>query len=260
MSTPAAIRFWEGEFAVYKRIWLSNVFGSFVQPMLYLAGMGVGVGALVDDRAASTAALGDVTYVAFFAPAILAVTTMMLCAQDSLWAVMDGFMWSFHYRAAAATPMRPLDIVNGLMLWHATRALIGATGVAAALLLFDDTRTWGLVPAVLFAVLTGLAFTMTVSAWSSSRDSDQSFPAIMRFGILPMFLFAGAFYPLDQLPAWLRPAAYVTPLYHGVELCRGAVIGTLGLGKGALHVAVLAAFVAAGTLVCRRTFTRRLGE
>ena len=51
----------------------------------------------------------------------------------------------------------------------------------------------------------------------------------MRFVIVPMFLFAGAFYPIDQLPDWLQPVAYVTPLWHGVELCRGAVLGTLGV-------------------------------
>lgn len=260
MSTPAAVRFWEAELALYKRVWRSNVLGSFVQPMLYLLGIGVGVGSLVDDRTTSAVELGDVSYAAFFTPAILAVTTMMLCAQDSLWPVMDGFMWSNHYRAVAATPLRPVDIVNGLMLWHATRAAIAAVGVAVALLLFDDTRTFGLLPAIAFAVLTGLAFTMPVSAWSSTRSSDMSFPAILRFGIIPMFLFAGAFFPLDQLPAWLRPLAYATPLYHGVELCRGAVLGTLGVLEGLLHVAVLVAFVAVGAVVCRHTFTRRLAS
>nr|MDQ3351456.1 hypothetical protein [Actinomycetota bacterium] len=82
MSTPAAVRYWEGELTVYKRIWFSNVLGSFVQPMLYLLGIGVGVGSLIDDGGGSTASLGGVPYVAFFAPAILAEATMMLCAQD----------------------------------------------------------------------------------------------------------------------------------------------------------------------------------
>jgi len=258
MATPAAVRVWESELALYRRVWKSNVLGSFVQPMLYLLGMGIGVGSLVDERAGSAAQLGDVSYVAFFAPSILAVTTMMICAQDSLWPVMDGFMWSNHYRAISATPLRPADIVSGLTLWHATRSAIAATGVAAALLLLDDTRTWGLIPAVAFAVLNGLAFTLPIAAWSSTRTSDISFPAIIRFGIIPMFLFAGAFYPVDQLPAWLRPLAYVTPIYHGVELCRGAVLGTLGALDSLGHLAALGAFVVGGSLMCRRSFHRRL--
>ncbi|MDQ3312256.1 MAG: ABC transporter permease [Actinomycetota bacterium] len=259
MSTPAAVRYWEGELTVYKRIWFSNVLGSFVQPMLYLLGIGVGVGSLIDDGGGSTASLGGVPYVAFFAPAILAEATMMLCAQDSLWPVMDGFMWSYRYRSAAATPLGSNDLVAGIGLWHATRSLIAASGVAVALLLFDDTRSWGLVPAIGFAVLTGLAFTMPISAWSASRESDKSFPAIMRFGILPMFLFGGAFYPVSELPGWLRPAAYATPLYHGIELCRRSVIETLTWERGLIHVGALVGFIVIGTLLCRRVFAKRLG-
>ena len=78
-----------------------------------------------------------------------------------------------------------------------------------------------------------MAFAGPITAWSASRRSgDQSFPAIMRFGIVPMFLFAGAFYPITQLPGWLQPVARLTPLYHGVELCRGAVLHTLGVADG----------------------------
>ena len=97
----------------------------------------------------------------------------------------------------------------------------------------------------MFAVLTGLAISLPLTAWSASRNAeDTSFPAIMRFGIMPMFLFAGAFFPIGQLPGWLQVAATVTPLYHGVELARGAVLGTLTASSAAGHIAVLVAFAA----------------
>ena len=73
-----------------------------------------------------------------------------------------------------------------------------------------------------------------------------------------MFLFGGAFYPIEQLPDWLEPVAWVTPLWHGVELCRGAVLGGVGFGETLLHVVVLAAFAAGGWLACSITFRRRL--
>jgi lipooligosaccharide transport system permease protein len=260
MSTPPPLRVWENNFAIYRRIWRSNLLGSFVQPLLYLLGMGVGVGSLVDADPGSTTTLGGVDYVAFLAPALLATTAMMVVTQEALWPVMDGFVWTNSYRAMTATPLRPADVAAGIGLWHATRAALSATGVAAVLLLVPSTRSWGLLLAVPFAVLTGLAFSGPVTAWSSSRDSggDQSFPVIMRFGIVPMFLFAGAFYPITQLPGWLQVVARVTPLYHGVELCRGAVLGTLAVGAAAVHIAVLAAFWLAGFLSCRVTFARRL--
>lgn len=258
MSTPAAVRVWESNLAVYRRIWKSNLLGSFLQPFLYLLGMGVGVGALVDRGPTSSAVLGGVDYVSFLAPALIATTAMMVVVQEAMWPVMDGFMWSYAYRAMTATPLEPGQIAAGVALWHATRAAITATGVAVVLALFPQTRSWGLAPAVVFAVLTAMAFALPVAAWSSSRDSDQSFPAIMRFGIIPMFLFAGAFYPIEQLPGWLQPVAWATPLWHGVELCRGAVLGTLGAAEGLLHVAVLGAFAALGFVLARRNFARRL--
>ena len=259
MSTPAAVRVWESNLAVYKRIWKSNLLGSFVQPLLYLLGMGVGVGTLVDQSSSSVELLGGVEYFAFLAPALIATTAMIVVAQEAMWPVMDGFMWSNAYWAMAATPLRPSEVAAGVGLWHATRAALSAIGVAAVLVLFPSTRSWGLVAAVPFAVLTGLAFALPISAWSASREhTDQSFPAIMRFGIIPMFLFAGAFYPVDQLPGWLQPVAYVTPLWHGVELCRGAVLGTLGVAAAAGHIAYLGAIALAGFVVCQATFTRRL--
>jgi lipooligosaccharide transport system permease protein len=261
MATPAAVRVWGSSFALYKRIWRSNVLGSFVQPLLYLLGMGVGVGSLVDANGASTDILGGVDYVAFLAPALLATTAMIVMSQESMWPVMDGFRWGSQYLAMAATPLRPADIVNGVTLWHATRGFLAASGVAVVLALVPATRSWGLIPAVPFAVLTGLAFAGPITAWAASREySDQSFPAIMRFAIVPMFLFAGAFYPVTQLPGWLQVVAQCTPLYHGVELCRGSVLHTLGLAEAVVHVAVLLAFWLTGLAISRVLFARRLAR
>jgi lipooligosaccharide transport system permease protein len=99
---------------------------------------------------------------------------------------------------------------------------------------------------------------MPIAVWTSTREREISFPAIMRFGLIPLFLFGGAFFPIDQLPDWAQPIAYVTPLYHGVELTRGAVLGTLSLPAAAGHVAVLVAYAGVGYVICRRTFTTRL--
>lgn len=260
MATPAPLRVWEASLAVYRPVWRSNVISTLIQPLLYLLGMGVGVGSLVDRSAASAEVLGGVGYLAFVAPALLATTAMTAGSSESTWPVLEGFTWSRRYRAMGATPLSPADLVGGLALWHATRLAMAAGGVALALTLFDDTRRGGLVPAVAFAVLTGLAFSLPLSAWSATRRTELSFPAIQRFVVIPMFLFAGAFYPVTQLPAWLRPLAWATPLYHGVSLCRGAVLGTLGVGEAAGHLAVLVAVAAAGLAACRWAFARRLAE
>ena len=88
--------------------------------------------------------------------------------------------------------------------------------------------------------------------------SSGAFAALTRFVITPLFLFGGVFYPVTQLPAWLRPVAYATPLYHGVALCRGLTLHTLGLASAAAHVGVLLVYVFGGLAVCLWAFRRRL--
>lgn len=258
MSTPAALRVAYRDLVFYRRIWRANFAAAFVQPMLYLLGIGIGVGKLVDRGPDSAELLGGVSYFAFYSSALLATTAMFTASQESMWPTADGFQWSNAYRAMVSTPIEPRDVATGLMLYFTARTTVGAIGVAAVLALFDSTRSWGLVAAVPAAVLCGLAFAVPIAAWTSTRTTDISFPAILRFVIIPMFLFGGAFYPIEQLPAWLQPVAWVTPLWHGVELCRGAILGGLATGDAALHVAVLGAYVAAGWIACTITFRQRL--
>ena len=96
MSTPPPLRVWESHFALYRTIWRSNVLGSFVQPLLYLLGMGVAVGALVDAATrARRRLLGGVDLLRSSSrPALLATTAMMVVAQEALWPVMGGFVWT----------------------------------------------------------------------------------------------------------------------------------------------------------------------
>ena len=260
LSTPAPVRVWEHSFAVYRRIWRSNVLGSFVQPMLYLLGMGVGVGALVDRGSNSVELLDGLSYFAFVAPALMASTAMMVSSQEAMWPVVEAFMWTNSYRSMAATPLTPGQIVAGVALWQATRAALAVAGVAIVLLFFDETRSFGLLLAIPFGALTGLSFSVPLTAWSSTRDRESSFPSIQRFVIVPLFLFGGAFYPVGQLPGWMHPIAEATPLWHGVQLCRDAVLDRLVLTDTLVHVGVLCGFVAVGLAFCRVTYARRLAE
>jgi lipooligosaccharide transport system permease protein len=258
VQTPPTIRVWESAWMLYRKVWRAHLLLAFGQPLLYLLAMGLGVGALVDDNGSSADSLGGLTYFQFLGPALLATTAMMSSGQASLWEVLDGFLWSNRFRAMAATPVAPTQVAGGLALWHATRTTIGVVSVAAVLVLFDDTRSWGIVAAIPVAVLCGLAYALPLSSWSSTRKGGASFPSIIRFALLPMFLLGGAFFPVDQLPGWLQPVARVTPLWHAIELCRGFVIDSVDAGNVAVHVAVLAGYALAGWLACRITFTRRL--
>jgi lipooligosaccharide transport system permease protein len=257
-ATPAPIRVLEWNIAVYKRLWRANLVTSFVQPLLYLVGIGIGVGSLVNRNASSTDVLGGVTYAQFLAPGLLATTAMMVSSTESTWPVLDGFKWRRYYTAMTSTPIEVADIVLGHLIWLAFRLVIACTAVAAAMAIVPQTRSIGLLLAVPAAVLCGLSVGMPTTAWAATREVDTAFAAFQRFVIIPLFLFAGAFYPVSQLPEWVRWFAYLTPVWHGVELCRGATLNDLSPAAAVGHVAYMAAWTVGGTLAALPIFRRRL--
>jgi lipooligosaccharide transport system permease protein len=258
MTSPAAVRVMGRQVALFKRTWQGSLLVGFLQPLLFLAGMGLGVGSLVTRSQRNSDVLGGVSYVSFIAPALLASTAMMIAAAEAMWPVMDGLKWTRSYEAMLSTPLRVSDLVRGQALWWAVRVASSSVAVAFGMLLFRDARSTGLLLAVPAAVLCGLAFSLPIGAISTLVPRESAFPAIQRFVIVPLFLFGGVFYPIGQLPGWLQVVAKVTPLYHGVQLCRGFTTHTLAWIDAAGHTAVLLAYIAAGWVLCHRCFDKRL--
>lgn len=247
-----ALEYWACQ---YKRTWRGSLVSSFLNPVLFLAAMGVGLGSLVDKRGGSDL---DVRYLVFLAPGLLAATAMQTAANESTFPVMAGIKWVRTYHAMVATPLRPLDVLLGHLTYIALRLLLAATVFLGVMVAFGAGRS----PAVLFAVpasvLTGMAFAAPFAAFAATQDNDTSFALLMRFLVVPMFLFSGVFFPVAQLPAALRPVAYATPLWHGVALCRSLALGT-GTIAGALgHVVFQLVFVVGGIAAGAATYRRRL--
>ena len=258
MSTLPAVRVWESSVAVMRRVWKTNLLLNLLQPLLYLLGMGLGVGALVNSRQESTDSLGGVPYIAFLAPGLLATTAMIVAYSEASYPTMDGFKWSRAFEAMSATPLTPRHIVRGQMLFWLTRVFVSVAAVGVVLMIFPDSRSTGLLLAVPLATLSGLAYAVPVAAYSATLEQDLAFSTMQRFVITPLFLFGGAFYPVSSLPAAVRPIAYVTPLWHSVEITRGLCLHTLGAVSFLGHAAVIAGFIVVGWVFCNRNFARRL--
>ena len=245
----------EREARVWGHLWKTSLLTGVLMPVLFLGAMGVGLGGLVDENRGTVA---GVEYLAFVTPGILAATALQAAAGESLWPVMAGIKWVKTFHAAAATPLSPGQVFGGYLTWVTVRMLVNAAlFVAVAALIGGIISPWGVL-AVPAAALGGLAFAAPLTAYSAGRDSDQSFSIIMRIAVVPMFLFSGTFFPVDQLPDWLEPLARVTPLWHAVELCRGATTGTLSLAGAVGHSAFLLAVVAVGCWWGVATFRAKL--
>jgi lipooligosaccharide transport system permease protein len=251
------LRSFEHQALLYRRTWRGSVLDSFFAPVLFLLSMGVGLGGYVDR---STGGVGGVPYLVFLAPGLLAANMMQTASSEGTFPVMGGFVWTRRYHAMHATPLQPADIALGHLLWVTVRLLLAGLIFVAVMAGFGVVRS----PAVLLAIpastLTGLAFNAPITAYAATRKTMNSFNYLFRFAITPLFLFSGTFFPVEQLPAFIRPIAYVTPLYHGVALTRSLALGTAaGDPVGvATHLVVLLAFTTVGVAATLLAFRRRL--
>jgi lipooligosaccharide transport system permease protein len=171
--------------------------------------------------------------------------------------VFAAIKWDRQYHAMLATPLRVTDIVLGHQAYFAARLLSTSAIYLVVIAAFGAVNSpWGIL-AIPVGMLVGLAFSCPLAAWAAHTETEVSFIAIFRFVILPMFLFSGAFFPIEQLPGVLQVVAYALPLSHGVALCRQLTLGDLEPSALA-HLAYLLAFTAAGLAAAFWSYRRRL--
>jgi lipooligosaccharide transport system permease protein len=240
---------------VYKRTWRGSIIGRFLSPLFFLLSMGVGLGALVDDRAGG---VDGTPYLQFVVPAIVATQAMWVAMGESTYQVLGYIKWNMGYHAMLATPLGIRDILVGHLL-----SIVGHLSVATAIFmavaaLFGGFSSWWALLCLPIAVLTGMAFTVPIFAFTARQEGDSGFNILFRWVMTPLMLFSGTFFPISQLPGWMQPLAWVTPLWHGVEASRQVATGQVDWPLLALHLLVLVAFVAVGWLLAVRSFTKRL--
>jgi lipooligosaccharide transport system permease protein len=240
----------------YRRTWRGSVISTFLNPILFLLAMGIGLGKLVDSGSGD--ATLEIRYLTFLAPGLLAATAMMTGAGDSSWPVLAGIKWRRTYEAVLATPIRVRDLVRGHLGWVTLRLTFVTVVYSGVMTAFGATTVVEGLLSVPPAVVTGLAFSALVMAFAANLEYEEGLASLFRFGITPLFLFSGTFFPISQLPGFIQPLAYVTPLWHGVSLCRGLALGTGFEVNPFISAGFLLALVVAGTVMATRVMRRRL--
>jgi lipooligosaccharide transport system permease protein len=251
-ATPPWVRSMRYWMYQYKRTWRGSITTSFLYPVLYLSAMGLGFGSLVKHP------VGGVRFLDFLAPGLLASTAMQIGGNEAMYPVMAAIKWLRTYFAMLATPLTVVDVLVGHLAWIALRLVMVTSIYLLIMTAFGTVHSVLAVFAIPVGVLTGLAFAAPIAAFAAAQQNDTGFTTIYRFGLIPLFLFSGTFFPIALLPGWLQPIAQATPLYHGVELCRGLVLGHVGPLAAAAHVGYLVGLVAIGLVLAMGTFRRRL--
>jgi lipooligosaccharide transport system permease protein len=254
MATPPIVRVVERELTVFARLWRGYVFSLFLNPVLYLVALGLGLGGLVKEH---TGNVEGVTYLQYVTPGVLMAVAMQVAAGESMWPVLGGVKWIKNFHATVATSITADQVLFGYVLWVSLRAMLGAVAfVIVAMLLGAIPSAWGIL-AIPIAGLCAAAFSAPLCAFTVAQDSDASFPLIMRIGVLPLFLFSGAFFPISQLPDWLQKLAMISPLWNAIELGRDATTGAFD-GAVVWHLLVLVVCIVAGLWWGTGRFERRL--
>lgn len=227
---------------------------SFGNPLLYLAAMGLGLGAIVQQP------VNDVPYLLFVAPGLLISTVVTTAAGWGTWPIYGGFKWQKFYYAAGATPVSPGQMVLGEALSMVVRLFLHGLVFWAIGMFFG---AWGSPAAVLgvpIGVLAGLATFTPLMAYSATLEEEGlQFNFINRLIVMPMFLFAGTFFPLESMPIYLRWIGWLSPMWHGTQLTRLVSFGLVEPSwLVAAHIAFLVACTLAGLVLGGRSFGRRL--
>ena len=210
----------------FRRQWAAFVTG-FAEPVFYLFSLGIGVGSLVPF--VTTDGGDEVTYAAFVAPAMLAASAMNGAVMDSTFNVFFKLRYAKIYDAMLATPLAPRDIAVGEVVWSLIRGGVYALVFYLVALAVGVVESWWSLLAVPAAVFIGLAFSAVGMFATTFMRSWVDFDWIMVV-IQPLFLLSATFFPLGTYPGWAQPIVQVTPLYHGVALERGLMLGEVGWG------------------------------
>lgn len=225
VDVSAAVRWGAFRVAEYRLRHISKWMGSVIafglgNPILYLLSVGLGVGALVDANSGGEG-VGGVPYLQFVAPALLAAAAIQAVMDEVTFPTMDGFVWDKVFFAIGATSVSSRQIANGVMLVALIRGVFTTGMYLAILLAFGAIPVSSVLPLLLTSMFAGWAFAAMMLSFTARLENDDGyFAVISRFVVAPMFLFSGTFYPLEQMPVFLQPIGWISPLWHATELGR----------------------------------------
>ena len=259
VSLVGAGRMVETSWFEYRQTWRGSVFSAFLGPLLYLGAIGFGLGSLVDADAADLGrTTGTLDYVTYLAPGLIAATAMQVGSNEAIFGTMAAVRWRRTWFTAVSTPLEPGDMAVGHLVWCGARALLAAASYGIVTVLFGILTPLQALSTLAPVTLGAMALCGLLMAWLVVAQNEHSMNAANRFIVIPMFLFSGVFFPIDQLPGWMQPIAQATPLWHAVELSRRTALGEPTTLASSTHVLVLVGVVAGGLLLSLRNFPRRL--
>jgi len=203
---------------VFKKTWLANIMFNFVEPVLYLWALGVGLGVYV-------ALQNGLSYVEFIAPALVASSAMFATCYEATYGSFTRMGPQKVFYSMAATPASLEDVIMGEVIYGTFKGVLYGTVFLLVVALFGLVKSAWVFCVPLPLLLMSAVFSNISLVWTSVAPNYDSYNYFFTLFISPMFLFAGVFFPLEGLPPVYKTLAWFTPLYHAVEVIRPLVLG-----------------------------------
>lgn len=240
--------------AYYKTL-LATAIGS---PIIYLFALGIGLATLVNKGSA----FGEVSYLAFVAPALIASAAVTSASDECTYPVLMGFKWNPIFFGMNAAPISGNQIVNGVFIGVIARVLPTTVIFYLVMLVFGAVPSALGALTIVISLVTGMAFGLLIAAYMATIEEDTGQPAIIRrFIIAPLLLFSGTFFPLTQMPIYLQWIGWISPLWHGTELGRDVSYGQVEPAWLILvHIVYPLVLCAFGWRLAQRIVTKRLDK
>lgn len=251
VPAPSALAFavWRRNTRVWVRLMVSNMLFYFGEPLLYLLGLGFGLGRFIGD-------IDGIDYFAFLASGLVASSAMTSASYEGIYSAYTRMVPQKTYDGMLATPLEVDDIVAGEMLWCATKATISGSSILLVASLLGAVATAHALLCIPLLFLVGLAFAGPALAVAAVSPSYDFFSYYITLAITPMMILCGVFYPVASLPDALQHAVHALPLTHAIAVARPLATG--GAVEHALvHLAVLAGYAAGGFYVAVALVRRR---
>jgi lipooligosaccharide transport system permease protein len=241
---------WRRNSLVWRKLAIPSMLGNLADPMLYMLGLGYGLGAMLSD-------VGGLSYIAFLATGIVCSSTMMSASFEAMYSGFSRMHVQKTWDAILNAPVTLDDVVLGETVWAASKSVLSGMAVLLVAWALGLTHSALALWAIPIVFLTGLAFAgmgLVMTALSPSYDFFMYYFTLV---ITPMMLVCGVFFPVTQLPGPLQAVTQVLPLTHAVELVRPLMTGMAPSGI-ALHLAVLAGYAIASIYIALVLTRRRL--
>lgn len=209
---------WYRHFRVYTSHFLSNAVSPFFEPLIFLAGIGLGLGKHLG-------VMGGVSFIQFLGSGLIVMGAMYSAAFECTFGTYFRLEMEGVYDGILATPITATELVVGEIFWASTKAAFYSFSVLVIIIAFGIIPIGWSLAAPIVGFFTGLMFSSIALLVTSFTKSIQHFNIFITGFLSPMFFFSGAVFPVEDLPNFLQPVAWAFPLTHTVRLARALCFG-----------------------------------